>query len=311
MRRLAIITAVALGALAAFFAWGYWVYEGQWGSSGDGDGEFSSPSGIAVAPNGNVYVTDNFNDRVQYFTAQGSFLGAWGSEGSADGHLDGPVGIAVAPNGNVYVGEEYNHRVQYFTATGSFLGKWKASAELEAWLYAGYYYPEGVAVAPNGNVYITDSRKERVLYFTPTGSFLGEWGSWGDGDGEFFDPCGIAVAPNGDVYVADSYNDRIQRFTASGSFLAKRGVSGEAPGKFNAPNDVAVGPDGTVYVCDSHNYRVQCFDSSGSFLGQWGKFGFLDEKGFLGPVSVAVSPDGARVYVVDDTACRVQYFKRK
>jgi len=113
MNKLAITKAAALGALAAFCAWGEWVYEGQWGSFGTGNGQFKWPASVAVAPNGNVYVADFGNDRVQYFTPTGSFLGKWGSEGAGDGQFVNPRGIAVASNGNVFVADD-NDRVQYF-----------------------------------------------------------------------------------------------------------------------------------------------------------------------------------------------------
>ena len=73
---------------------------------------------------GNVYVADYDNDRIQYFTASGSYLGQWGSHGSGNGQFDYPYGVAVAPGGDVYVADSDNNRVQYFTASGSYLGQW-------------------------------------------------------------------------------------------------------------------------------------------------------------------------------------------
>lgn len=75
MKKLAITTAAVLTALAAFYAWGDWVYVGKWGSEGRGNGQFIMPSGLAVAPNGRVYVADRDNQRVQYFSPSGSYLG--------------------------------------------------------------------------------------------------------------------------------------------------------------------------------------------------------------------------------------------
>jgi DNA-binding beta-propeller fold protein YncE len=123
MKKLVILTAAALTALAACCASGDWVYEGQWGSSG---------SGVAVAPNGNVYVADGFNQCIQYFTPTGSFLGKWGSYGTGNGQLWWPADVALDAGGNrLYVSENGNNRIQYFkrdnpTVAPSSLGRVKA-----------------------------------------------------------------------------------------------------------------------------------------------------------------------------------------
>ncbi len=120
-----------------------------------------------------------------------------------------------------------------------------------------------IAVAPSGNVYATDDwdmAHQRLQYFTPTGSFLGKWGSAGSGNGQFYDLRGIAIAPNGNVYVADMGNDRIQYFTPAGSFLGKWGGLGSKKGQFWCPWDVGVSPEGKrVYVADRQNHRIQYF----------------------------------------------------
>ncbi len=213
MKKLAITTAAALGALAAFCAWGGWVYEGQWGSRGSGNGQFDDPGGVEVAPNGNVYVGDQYNHRIQYFTPTGSFLGKWGSFGSGNGQFDGPAGVAVAFTGNVYVTEDgayyENYRVQYFTSSGSYLGKWGSKGTGNG----QFNGPLGVAVAPNGNVCVADRQNHRIQYFTPTGSFLEKWGSYGTGNGQFYLPCAVAFNAAGDpVYISDGGNDRVQYF---------------------------------------------------------------------------------------------------
>jgi hypothetical protein len=110
MKRLLTFGFVA--ALAASSAFGAWVYEGKWGSTGSGNGQFNLAQGIAVAPNGSIYVMDTRNYRVQYFTSTGSFLGKWGSRGSGNGQFNEARGVAVAPNADVYVAETINDRVQ-------------------------------------------------------------------------------------------------------------------------------------------------------------------------------------------------------
>ena len=98
-----------------------WVYEGQWGTYGDGNGEFQLLSGVAVGPNGNVYAVEDLNCRVQYFTATGSFLGKWGSGGFEPCQFLLPEAVAAASSGNVYVADTQNDRIKYYTSDGTFL----------------------------------------------------------------------------------------------------------------------------------------------------------------------------------------------
>jgi DNA-binding beta-propeller fold protein YncE len=89
---------------------------GFWGETGpfDGDGEFFEPRGIAVDSQGNVFVADTRNHRIQKFTANGAFLCKWGSRGRGPGQFDFPYGVAVDGAGNVYVADKYNNRIQKF-----------------------------------------------------------------------------------------------------------------------------------------------------------------------------------------------------
>src|SRR5438093_12299688 len=98
----------------------------KWGSPGSGDGQFDLPGGIAVDTNGNVYVADVRNLRIQKFTGNGVFLTKWGSAGSGDGQFgfNSPLDVAADASGNVYATDPANHRIQKFTSDGVFLTKW-------------------------------------------------------------------------------------------------------------------------------------------------------------------------------------------
>jgi len=116
MNKHPLIMVGALVALAAFCAWGDWIYEGQWGTKGSGEGQFYGPCDVDAPYDGHVYVTDSANYRVQYFTPSRTYV--WGTRGSGNGEFLGTRGITVSDDDIVYVVDGLNHRVQYFTRTG-------------------------------------------------------------------------------------------------------------------------------------------------------------------------------------------------
>ncbi len=112
-----LATGVALAATAPTFVT-------KWGSPGPGDGQFNTPYHVATDADGNVYVADFNNHRLQKFDSNGVFIAKWGSNGTGDGQFNSPMGIAIDTTGNVYVADFYNHRIQKFGPNGAFIAKW-------------------------------------------------------------------------------------------------------------------------------------------------------------------------------------------
>ena len=96
----------------------------KWGTPGTGDGQFITPTAIAIDSSDNIYVVDAGNNRIQKFDGDGKFITKWGSTGTGDGQFDRPVGIAIDSSGNVFVAEEGNNRIQKFDSDGMFITKW-------------------------------------------------------------------------------------------------------------------------------------------------------------------------------------------
>ena len=88
------------------------------GSFGKAPGQFMWPTGIALDEDENVYVTDEWLNRVSVFDKKGILLSTWGSPGSGDGELNRISGITIDDNGNVYLVDSLNHRVQKFISDG-------------------------------------------------------------------------------------------------------------------------------------------------------------------------------------------------
>jgi sugar lactone lactonase YvrE len=204
----------------------------------------------------------------------------WGRKGAGNGEFSACVGIAIGRNDEVYTSEFRNQRVQRFTAAGRFLGAFPVQP------HAG-----GLAVDPEGNVYVGHWNSNKVAVYSPAGALLREWGRKGTGDGEFQLPGSVALGPDGLLYVPDQGNSRVQVFTRDGKFVAKWGEYGKEPGQFGAgagagsrfagPQFVAFDRAGHVYTTDAALDRVQKFTPEGKLLAFWGNESA--EPGGFGP----------------------------
>ncbi|MDF3042675.1 MAG: cell surface protein [Thermomicrobiales bacterium] len=236
-----------------------------WGIPGDGEGEFEfySPNSRFGAPygdvafdaEGNIYVADTGNFRVQKFAPDRTLLLSWGQEGDGDGQFLAPSSIAVGADGVVFVSDEARDDVQMFDAEGQFLGVTGAAPS-----DGGTYLPAGVAVDGDGNVWVADYLGSRILSFSPSGDVLTSWGTRGSRDGQISSPNDVAVDAMGRVFVADDGNNRVQVFTRDGQFLASaEGVANGLPSRFSDAVGVAVSNDGIVYVADDPTIQALRF----------------------------------------------------
>ncbi len=277
----------------------------RFGSEGVDDGEFSSPTGVAVDKEGNIYVADTDNHSIQKFDKDGKFLARWGGDpDSVEGSFYYPRGLATDPEGFVYVADSGNNRVQKFDSEGNCMQAWGKFGFAWRGAEMGQFdVPWGVTTDHRGSLYVTDTSNARVQKFQPDGTPLLKWGRDGSYDGAFFYPRGITVDFAGNVFVADEGNHRIQKFYPRGSFLTKWGREGNGPGQFKSPWGVACDALGNVYVVDSGNHRIQKFDGNGTFLCAWGNRGITDGQ-FNFASGIAVDKEGC-VYVVDSGNNRI------
>jgi DNA-binding beta-propeller fold protein YncE len=275
---------------------------GSIGSKGSNNGQLNFPEGVAAAPNGNVYVADADNDRIEEFTAAGAFVAKWGSYGTGNGMFKEPDAIAVAPSGNMYVTEGLGNRVQEFSSAGTYITQWGS----EGTGNGEFKRPRGIAVALSGNVYVTDGTNDRVQEFTANGEYVRQWGTAGSGNGQFSTPVGVAVAPNGNVYVGDSSNERIQEFSATGTFVTMWYVNTDN-GRYGIyPYGVAVAANGDVFAAEFGGERIEEFSATGTYIAKWGSSG--PGAGQLkSPYGLAIAATGM-LYVADADNYRVDKF---
>jgi DNA-binding beta-propeller fold protein YncE len=276
--RAVLVAAAAIAALAfPGSAFGFGPLS-SFGVFGDGvAGGIEQPRGVAVAADGTSYVADYDNYRVDVFAADGSFLRAFGKNVNPSG-------------GNVCT-----------AATGCQEGLDDESA-------GAIDRPWGVAIGPEGNVFVADRENNRIDVFSSEGAFLRAFGKEvnpsggnvctavcqaGDGlagAGDMSGPRGIAADASGAVYVADYGNQRIDVFSVDGAFIrafgkgvnsglgdpdvcttaCKAGVAGGAAGEMRLHFDVAVAPGDRVVVANSANNRIDVFSSGGTFIYGFG-----------------------------------------
>ncbi|MEN6481236.1 MAG: flippase activity-associated protein Agl23 [Anaerolineaceae bacterium] len=234
-----------------------------------------------------------------------------GLPGSDPGQLDAPRGIAVAQDGSIYVADSRNNRIQHFASNGTFINSWGSFSDVSLGAAPGgtFYEPWGVAVGPDGSVYVTDTWNHRVQKFTADGQFLTMWGYFGQAEvpEAFWGPRGIQVDANGRVYVADTGNKRIVIFDNNGNYINQFGTAGFSIGEFDEPTGLAIGPNGEIFVADTWNQRVQSFilDENENYIpfNSWDVAGWygqsLDNKPFMATDSAGniylSDPDGYRV----------------
>jgi sugar lactone lactonase YvrE len=308
MRRLGV-SAAALGACllllgGAVAAEAPPTFLFSFGSPGRGNGQFIQPNGIAIeASQGNVYVADTQNDRIENFTATGTFIRAWGGPTE----LAKPVDVTVdrAPPYNVYVTDTNNHRIRKYTPDGTVIQTWGSFGTRPG----EFALPRALVIAPDGTLLIGEPG--RVSRYTTSGAFLATWGSVGSGNGQFRYLSDLTVDPAGNVYTIDRDLNRVQKFSSSGAYLAQWGTRGSADGQFQSPSAITADAS-SVYVSDAGNTRVQKFSLDGQFLTKWGTRG--QGKGqFVAPAGLEVSPlPPNNIYVVEFLGCcsRVQVFGR-
>ena len=169
----------------------------------NGQGELSKPQGLACSPQGVLFVADTGNDRFQAFNHQGLFQFSGGEKGAGPGQLKTPVAIAWDKD-RVYVADAGNKKVVTFNTTGRFL------REMGTLGPESLEDPRQVAVDREGNLFVLDAARGRVLAYDPQGVYLGGFGSMGKSAGFLNKPRDFALNENGDLFIAEE--GRVQAF---------------------------------------------------------------------------------------------------
>lgn len=262
------------------------------------------PKGSAVDSNGNIFVADTYNHRIQVLNPDGSPGPYWGGFGIGDGQFSEPFGITLDSDGYVYVADTRNNRIQKFDRNGTWLATW---GDVDGGSgNSQFLNPMAIQFDGSGNLLVADTGNDRIQRLSKTGQYISGWGTRGMDRGQLYEPRGLNFDSQGALYVADSRNNRIQKFDTNAQWVATYGKLDTGGADLIEPWMVTVGASGAMTVLERPVHRLQRLETSGVSSKTWGSYG--NGPGQLN-VPKGMSLDGkGSVYVADTANHRIQKF---
>lgn len=269
-----------------------------------------APVYIATNSDGRVYVSDRLQHAVYIFTRDGEYLSTMlGPDTTLDEYLNTHTSSPLS--GQKFSFNLFKNLAFYQSASGA-----EASLEIP---YVPNWAPLGIRIDQSGKIYITDVSKDRntvqVVSATSdleanfSNSFdpaVAEFGTSGEGDGEFLFPNAAMADSQGRIYVSDGNNSRISVWDSQGNFLFNFG-KGIGDGALSLPRGIYIDGNDKLFVVDAVGQNIKTYDVSGpepSFLYSFGEFGMGDGM-FNYPNDITTDNQG-RVYIVDRENNRIQ-----
>ena len=207
----------------------------SFGGEGLSAGMFDGPWGVAVNERNETVVTDSYNNRVQIFSSDGTYLRSFGSGGDQEGEFNCPSGIAYLNNGNIVVADSINNRLQIFTEQGKYLTQIGGEGNLDH----QFNYPWGLSVDSDGNIIVADSNNKLIKIFTPSGQFLRKFG----GEDLLVDPCHCIQKEQ--YFIVSDWGEKCLIQTVI--FCINSGMKGKGMGNSMGPSTCQLTRQGTLW----------------------------------------------------------------
>lgn len=269
-------------------------YLGEWGTRGDGPGQLSYPSSLAVDFAGNIFLSDRGNGFVHKFSPEGRPLFSF-----QDGALKCPDGLALDRGGAVYVADPVRGNVVVFFPNGDRL------RTLRVALARKCGEPLGISVDADGSLFVADIGRHVIQKYSSRGRLLFTWGHAISVVGNVGEPTDVVADADGFLYVSDTQARLVQKYNSDGQVVATYSVPTSEPAPV-AMAGVALSSR-HIFVADPIQHRIYVWSKDGGFLKSENLTPRL-QTNEPAPVDVAVTPRG-ELLVLDAEGARVLRFR--
>ncbi len=224
-------------------------------------GRESGPEGIAIAPDGNIWVTDGGRLRILKFSPAGKLLM---SIGKTTPFFHDLGHVAIDSSGYIYVSEGGQNRIQKFSSGGKRVAVWQRSKGSGP---GEWNMPETITTRSDGRLIVEDWGNRRIVVLLVSGQTQFAFGGPGKGPGRFENSSGLCVDQEGNIYVSDLKLHRVQKFDPNGNLLSTVSNSSDDALFSEGPGGIAVDVQGNLYAPDG--LSIVKFSREGKLLVRW------------------------------------------
>ncbi|HXK34091.1 MAG TPA: SMP-30/gluconolactonase/LRE family protein, partial [Dehalococcoidia bacterium] len=269
------------------------------GGRGSARGQLNAPSDVAFDSQGNIYVADTDNNRIQKYSPEGELQAVAGGFGQVDVTLRQPWSMVVTSDGTVFVADTWNHRIVKLNSDLQVEDEWGAGAQTAPGDDPfGLFGPREIALTAGGTLLVADTGNSRIIEYSQDGEALRQFGGPNSSDQpvKLSEPVGIVTGPQGEIYIADFWNKRILVLDDDLSTIREIAVPSWGSQAVTDRPYMALLTDGRLLATDPANGKVLVFDAQGQ---QVAAYDVPVEQGQAAVRPIGLASDGTNVLVSD------------
>ncbi|MGZ5799755.1 MAG: hypothetical protein ACXWJZ_03895, partial [Burkholderiaceae bacterium] len=273
----------------------------QFGSKGEGRGQFKSIGGLAAGPDHLFFVGDVRKGDAAIFSADVGLINeAIPKQPSLPYAQSQEIIPSVSADKLAWNGKDTIYAVDRDNKTILRIQAGRSDSIKQKEIN-----PVSIALDKTGALWVLDKKKSRVVKLSESGQIITSMGSEGSGAGQFDEPVDLAISNSGNIFVADAGNKSVLSFSSDGVFL--RAMRGSGNNVLEEPSAIAFDAHDNLYVLDRSRANVMVFSPQGEQLSSFGKSVAGEVTALLKPVALTVVSD--EVLVLDGN--RVKVFSRQ